>query len=118
MILILVLVATTLVGCGGSKLNDGTYTGEAAGMSPGLKVSVVVADGKISSVDVTEHAETEGYSEPALEQIPGAIVEKNSTDVDAVSGATLTSNAIKEAVDQALEGAKYNVKSKVPLIFI
>ncbi|NLC02979.1 MAG: FMN-binding protein [Tissierellia bacterium] len=106
MILILVLVATTLVGCGGSKLNDGTYTGEAAGMSPGLKVSVVVADGKISSVDVTEHAETEGYSEPALEQIPGAIVEKNSTDVDAVSGATLTSNAIKEAVNQALEGAK------------
>ena len=106
MILILVLVATTLVGCGGSKLNDGTYTGEAAGMSPGLKVSVVVADGKISSVDVTEHAETEGYSEPALEQIPGAIVEKNSTDVDAVSGATVTSNAIKEAVNQALEGAK------------
>ena len=106
MVLILILVATTLVGCGGSKLKDGTYTGEAAGMSPGLKVSVEVAEGKISSVEVTEHAETEGYCEEALEQIPGAIVEKNSTDVDAVSGATLTSNAIKEAVNQALEGAK------------
>ncbi len=106
MILVLILVATTLVGCGGAKMTDGTYNGEATGMKPGLKVAVVVADGKISSVDVTEHNETEGYSEPALEQIPGAIVEKNSTDVDAVSGATLTSNAIKEAVDQAIAGAK------------
>ena len=106
MVLILILVATTLVGCGGSKLTDCTYTGEGTGMKPGLKVSVVVADGKISTVEVTEHNETEGYSEPALEQIPGAIEEKNSTDVDAVSGATLTSNAIKEAVNQALEGAK------------
>ncbi len=106
MMLILVMVAVTLVGCGGAKLNDGTYTGEGTGMKPGLKVSVDVADGKIASVTVTEHEETEGYSEPALEQIPGAIVEKNSTDVDAVSGATLTSNAIKEAVNNALEGAK------------
>lgn len=106
MILILVLVATTLVGCGGSGLKDGTYSGEGTGMKPGLKVSVKIADGKISDVEVTEHSESEGYSEPALEQIPGAIVDKNSTDVEAVSGATMTSNGIKEAVDNALAGAK------------
>lgn len=105
--LILVLIATTLVGCGGggAKLTDGTYEGEAQGMAP-LKVKVEVAEGKIASVEVTEHAETPEISDPALEQIPALIVEKNSTDVDAVSGATVTSTAIKDAVNNALENAK------------
>ena len=103
--LILVLIATTLVGCGGAKLTDGTYEGEAQGMAP-LKVQVEVKEGKIASVEVIEHAETEGISEPALEQIPSLIVEKNSTDVDSISGATVTSDAIKEAVNKALENAQ------------
>lgn len=106
MIMIFVLLATALVGCGGgAKYTDGTYEGEAQGMDT-LKVEVTVEDGKIANVEVTEQNETEGFSEPALEQIPGAIVDKNSTDVDAVSGATVTSTAIKEAVDNALEAAK------------
>ena len=41
-----------------------------------VKVEVTVADGKISKVEVVEHNETEGFCEPAIEQIPGAIVEK------------------------------------------
>jgi len=103
--LILVLIATTLVGCGGAKLTDGTYEGEGQGMAP-LKVEVVVTDGKIASVEVVEHGETEGISDPALEQIPALIVEKNSTEVDAVAGATVTSTAIVDAVNKALENAK------------
>lgn len=103
--LILVLIATTLVGCGGAKLTDGTYEGEGQGMAP-LKVEVVVTEGKIASVEVIEHAETEGISDPALEQIPALIVEKNSTEVDAVAGATVTSTAIVDAVNKALENAK------------
>ena len=104
--LILVLIATTLVGCGGgASYKDGTYTGDAEGMAP-LKVSVEVAGGKITKVEVVEHTETEGISDPAIEQIPALIVEKNSTDVDSVSGATITSDAIKAAVASALEGAK------------
>lgn len=105
MILMLVILSIALVGCGGSKLADGTYPGEGTGMEP-MKVSVEVKDGKIASVDITEHAESEGYCEAALEQIPQVIVEKNSTDVDAVSGATVTSEGIKEAVNNALESAK------------
>ncbi|MDR7870970.1 MAG: FMN-binding protein [Tissierellaceae bacterium] len=106
-ILVVVLLATALVGCGSKDagLKDGTYTGQAEGMAP-LAVEVSVTDGKISAVEVTEQNETEGFSEPALEQIPAAIVEKNSTEVDAVSGATVTSNAIKDAVNNALEQAK------------
>lgn len=103
--LILVLIATALVGCGGAKYKDGTYTGEAEGMYP-LKVSVEVKDGKIAKVEVVEHEETEGIGTLAIEPVPAAIVAKNSTDVDGVSGATLTSNGIKEAVNKALEGAK------------
>ncbi len=103
--IVMVLLASTLTGCGGTKYKDGTYEGDATGMQP-LKVSVEVKDGKIADVEVTEHAETEGISDPAIEQIPDLIVEKNSTDVDAVAGATITSNAIKEAVNKALEGAK------------
>lgn len=112
MILVVVLLATVLVGCGNkgtgddnTGYTDGTYTGEAEGMAP-LSVSVTITDGKISEVEVTEQNETPGYSEDALAQIPDAIVDKNSTEVEAVSGATTTSNAIKEAVDNALEKAK------------
>ena len=104
--LILVLVATTLVGCGGAKFKDGTYNGEAQGMKGPVKVQVEVAEGKIANVEVVEQTETEGISDPALEQIPALIVEKNSTDIDAVAGATITSDAIKEAVNKALETAK------------
>ncbi|HLR21210.1 MAG TPA: FMN-binding protein [Tissierellaceae bacterium] len=104
MIMILVLLATALVGCGGDSYEDGTYEGEAEGHNGPLKVSVTVEDGEIADVDVIEHEETEDLSEPALEEVPEAIVEKNSTDVDGISGVTVTSDAIKEAVDNALEG--------------
>lgn len=106
-ILVVILLATALVGCGSSDAGytDGTYPGEGQGMNP-LTVEVTVTEGKISNVEVTEQNETPGYSEEALEQIPAAIVDKNSTEVDAVSGATTTSNAIKDAVNNALEQAK------------
>lgn len=105
--LMLILIATTLVGCGEKTptYKDGTWEGEAQGMKP-LKVSVEIKDGKIANVEVIEHDETPDISDPAIEQIPAAIVEKNSTEVDSVSGATVTSNAIKEAVNKALENAK------------
>lgn len=102
MSLILIMVAATLVGCGGTTYEDGTYTGEAQGYNGPLTVEVVVTDGKISNVEVTDHEETEGLSDPAIEEIPAAIVDNNSTDVDAYSGATATSEAIMEAVENAL----------------
>ena len=105
--IVLMLLAVVLTGCGasGPAYTDGTYEGEAEGMYP-LKVSVEVADGKITAVNLVEEEETEGIADPALEQIPAAIVEKNSTEVDVVSGATMTSNGIIAAVNAALEGAK------------
>ena len=84
---------------------DGTYEGEAHGYKDLIKVSVEVTDGKITKVEILEQGETESIAGPALEQTPAAIVEKNSTDVDATSGATITSDGIMDAVKNALEGA-------------
>ena len=83
---------------------NGVYEGSANGMGGAVKVAVTVEDGKISGVEVLEHKETAGISDPAIEQIPQAIVEAQSTDVEAVTGATVTSDAIKEAVAAALSG--------------
>lgn len=106
-----IALSALLVGCSSSSeaatsSSSNTYTGSAEGKNGTVTVEVVYEDDTIKSVTVTEQEETEGIADPALEQIPEAIVEANSTDVEAVSGATVTSEAIKEAVNAALESAK------------
>jgi len=75
-------------------------------MGGDLYVKVTMEGDKIANVEVVEHKETEGISEPAIEQVPKAIVAAGSTEVDGVSGATVTSDAIKEAVGDALSQVK------------
>ena len=81
---------------------DGTYTGEGEGFGGPIEVEVTVADGKITTVDILSQSETEGVSDPAIEEIPAAIVQNNSTDVDTVSGASHSSQGIIDAVNDAL----------------
>lgn len=83
---------------------DNQYLGEGYGKSESpIVVRVTVGDdGSIADVEVLEHGETEGIGTVAVEQLPGQIVAANSTNVDAVSGATLTSQGIVEAVNNAL----------------
>ncbi|MDD3393323.1 MAG: FMN-binding protein [Anaerotignum sp.] len=85
---------------------DGTYTGMADGYRPGLTVEVVIENGYISSVEVVAHNEKNErfYGEPVA-LIPQEIVAAQSTDVDTVTGATFTSNGIKNAVNNALANA-------------
>ena len=85
---------------------DGTFTSSANGMGGAVKVSVTVAGGKITNVEVLEHKETPGISDPALEKVPAAIKEAGNIDVDGVTGATLTSGRIKDAVKACLEKSK------------
>lgn len=101
------VMSMSLVGCGSKApaYVDGTYEGTGKGEIGDIAVSVEVKDGKIADVQVVEHEETEGISDPAIADVPNSIVEKNSTEVDGVAGATGTSNGIKEAVSKALEGA-------------
>ena len=67
-----------------------------------LTVKVTLDGDAIAAVEILSHNETAGIADAALEQVPAAIVEANSADVDGVSGATMTSNAIKDAVKDAL----------------
>ena len=71
-----------------------------------MVVEVVVKDGVITKVDVLEQHETQGVGSVAVDWMPGRIIEANSADVDGVTGATVTSNAIKSAVTTAIELAK------------
>lgn len=83
---------------------DGVYEGSGQGLNGPIKVSVTVSGGTITDVKVLEHAETPGISDPAVAQIPAAIVAANSAEVDNVSSATFTSEGIKAAVAAALSG--------------
>ncbi|CDX04475.1 hypothetical protein DesLBE_2245 [Desulfitobacterium sp. LBE] len=86
---------------------DGTYEGVSPnGIHGEIAVVVEIVDGKITDVKVTSHGETEGIGSLAVEQLPGKIVEAQSTEVDGVSGASVSSAALKEAVNDALTKAK------------
>ncbi len=94
---------------------DGVYEGSANGMGGAVKVAVTVSGGKITSVEVVEHNETAGISDPAIEQMPAKIVDAQSTDVDTVASATVTSEAIKEAVKAALSGEETQEKAELDI---
>lgn len=83
-----------------------TLTGKAQGYGGEVSVTVEVNGDDIVSVKAVGDKETQGVGSNAMDQLPARIEEADSTDVDVVSGATVTSNAIKEAVDQALKGIK------------
>lgn len=89
----------------------GTYTGTADGNNGPVTVEVTVSDTAITKVEVTEQAETESIAAPALERIPQAIVDNQSLGIDAVTGATNTSNAILTAVAAAITEAGGDVEA-------
>ncbi|SHI04151.1 FMN-binding protein [Clostridium grantii] len=85
---------------------DGTYEGKGNGYGRGLNVSVNIKDGEINDIVIVSHNEVgKQYYEQAFEEIPRAIIETQNIHVDSISGATNTSNGIKEAVGNALEEA-------------
>lgn len=89
-----------------NEYTDGTYTGTGTGHRPGLSVAVTIKSGKISSIEITSHNETPGYYEEAFNTVTNEIIQSQSTDVDAVTGATRSSEGIMMAVKAALNKAK------------
>lgn len=97
------LAAAMLLPClTGCSARADQRTGEAQGYGGPLKVTVTVNGDDITNVQIVSHSETEGVGTRAIETLPDAIKAADSIDVDSVSGATVTSNAIKQAVSQAL----------------
>lgn len=108
--LLSLLMVTSLAACGSSTsqtesgLKAGTFTGVSSnGMGGDVEVAVTFTSEKIEKIEVTKQNETPGKSDPAIEKIPQAIVENQSVKVDTVSGATVTSKAIIEAVTNAIQ---------------
>lgn len=80
-----------------------TLTGTAEGFGGDINVTVVVKGDDIISVEAVGDDETEGIGSRAIEELPTLIADADSTEIDGVSGATYTSDAIKAAVQNALE---------------
>ena len=90
-----------------TTMADGEYKASAKGIGGDVPVTVTVKDGKIAKVEVGENSETQGIGSKAIEQLPDAIVKANGTEgVDAVSGASVTSKAIFDAVNDCMDQAK------------
>jgi uncharacterized protein with FMN-binding domain len=89
-----------------TKYKDGVYTASARGYGPNLTVEVTISYDQITDIQIVSHNERNAryYAYP-MQAIPQAIISSQSTDVDAVSGATRTSDGIMNAVDAALAQA-------------
>lgn len=98
-------VSAALCGSAFAAMTDGTYTGEGKGRNGTITVEVTVKAGKLDAVKVVKHTETVGISDAAVTDFPKAIVAAQSTAVDAVAGATMTSEGIRQAVAQAIQKA-------------
>ena len=98
-------VSAALCGSAFAAMTDGTYTGEGKGRNGTITVEVTVKAGKLDAVKVVKHTETVGISDAAVADFPKAIVAAQSTAVDAVAGATMTSEGIRAAVAQSIQKA-------------
>ena len=102
-------------GCGAKSAStssdagvSGDFTGTAKGFGGDVSVTLTLTDGAITGCTAEGKDETQGVGSEAIAQMPGKIAESGSIAVDGVSGATLTSTAIKEAAAAALTAAGLN----------
>ena len=85
---------------------DGEYLGKASAYNGNVEVKVTISGGKITAIDIVKTKDDEDYFYDAQKKVIPEILEKQSTDVDAVAGATTSSEGIAHAVEKALEQAK------------
>lgn len=86
--------------------NDGTYTASAKGCLSDVAVTVTITGGKITGVDIDASGETPALGGKAAESLAASLLEAGGTaGVDAVSGSTMTSDAIFTATEDCLAQA-------------
>ncbi|NLP22207.1 MAG: flavocytochrome c [Erysipelotrichaceae bacterium] len=116
--LLTVLMVISLGACSQPKTDafkGGTFTGTAKGFAGDITVEVTIDDNKtITDVKVVEHTETEDIGGKALETLAKDVVALNSSQVDTVTTATVTSLAFIEAVNAAITAAGLNPEDFVP----
>jgi uncharacterized protein with FMN-binding domain len=110
------LAAALPLGCAGTESPlaevsgafyiPGSYPGRGRGRQGDIVVLVLVDERRILEIEVLDHDEDPFTGAPALESLAEAVLEENSADLDAVSGATLSSRGFLEAVENALDQAR------------
>ena len=80
----------------------GTYEGEGNSFGGKVRIAVTVSETTIEKIEVLEHSDSAGVSDPAYAKLPQAIIDGQSIAVDTIAGCTMSSNAIIEAVKAAL----------------
>ena len=113
-ILFILLLFTLIIGCATAKivggpipqntLKDGIYNGKATEGPVKVVAEVEIQNQQITNIELIEHRTWKG--EAAEKIIPDRIIDEQSTKVDAVSGATISSRAIMNAVETAVQKAK------------
>lgn len=96
------LLALVMTLCLGVTAFAEDYTATAKGFGGDVTVTLTIEDGKLTNVQAEGPDETAGIGSMAIEQLPGAMVERNSVEVDAVASATVTSTAVLAAAADAL----------------
>ena len=97
------------------SLKDGEYEGTATGYGGPLTVRITIKDGKLTDIKVLSHTETPEYFSRASAVI-GKILNSGNVNVDSISGATISSNAIKKAVADALQKAGSKQQPKLSTV--
>ena len=92
----------------------GTYTGTAQGFGGDVTATVTLSETEITDIQVVGDNETDGLGSVAIEQLPPKMLEAQSPNVDTMSGATVTSKAIIDAVTAALAEAGVDASTLVP----
>ena len=87
-----------------TKYHDGTYKGQGSNRIGSVEVAVTIKQDKITSVQIT-NCDT-SYSESYIDGLPQQVVDRQSDNVDVVSGATRSTEDFQAAVDQALQQAE------------
>lgn len=98
------------------SFTPGTYKAEAPGIHGPVALEVTFSQNRIEKIVVTSQKETPGIGTIAVDTLPQKIVDVQSTKVDAVTGATITSTAIRSAVDECIRQAGVDPTTLVPLV--
>ncbi len=99
-------VLLAAVSIGAYAYTPGTYTAAIAGQNGPVKVEVTTSADKILSVKIVDQKETEGIGSKAVAALPAEIVKAQSADVQGIAGASVSSAAIKKAVQECLNQAQ------------
>ena len=99
------LVAAGLAAGVASAMTPGAYEATAQGRNADVTVRVTVSADKIEKIEIVKHSETPGIGDLAVNELPAALLSAQTAAVDAVGGATMSSEAIKKAVAETLRKA-------------